>query len=147
MLPSREKIGINVDCFIERLLPSSCLCLLLVLVWMLPLVGSFSGLINKKAKLQNFPTLDGINEDETQILFVLSGWNLRLYIMTAIYYGIGPWNQVTDKPDAHTAGCQVSPPTTWLFRSAPSAPHCLLMCHVLASSYQICEEKGLWATL
>lgn len=57
---------------------------------------------------------------------------------------IGPWDQITDKPDVHTAVCQVSAPITWLFRSAPAAPHCLLMCHVLASSYQTSEEKGLW---
>lgn len=60
---------------------------------------------------------------------------------------ISPWDQITDKPDAHTAVCQVSAPITWLFRSAPAAPHCLLMCHVLASSYQSSEEKGLWAAV
>lgn len=83
MPPSREKSGIKVHCFIERLLLSSCLCLFLILVWMLHLAGSFSGLINKGAKWQNFPALAGINRDETQTLSMLSGSNLRLYI---IYY-------------------------------------------------------------
>lgn len=80
MPPSREKSGIKVHCFIERLLLSSCLCSFLVLVWMLHSAGSFSGLLNKGAKWQNFPTLARINRDETQILSMLSGSNLRLYI-------------------------------------------------------------------
>lgn len=82
---SREKNGIKVDCFIERLLLNSCLCLFLVLVCTLHLVWSFSGLINKEAELQNFPTLAGINGDEIQILSMLSGSNLRLYIKIASY--------------------------------------------------------------
>lgn len=133
-----------------------CLCLFLVLVWMLHLVGSFSGLVNKGAKLPNFSTLAGIGWDETQILSMLSGSNLRCVHKDCNLFqppvSIGPWNKIIDKPeewppDAHTAGCQVSAPTTCLFRSAPAAPHCLLMCHVLASSYQIQEEKGLWAAV
>lgn len=144
--PSREKTGIDVDWFIERLSPSSFLCLFLVLVWMLHLVGSST----KEQNYETFPHwMDWwrLNPNPVYafwVKFEIVHNNSKSFQPPV---SIGPWKQVKDKPDAHTAGCQISAPTTWLFRSAPAAPHCLLMCYVLASSYQICEEKSLQAAV